>query len=128
MPALLVSLDGRADLPIDRVLIVVGRHPRCDARLSSRRVSRRHCCLALERDGVLVRDLDSTNGTWINGRRIETGLLHPGNELAIAHLRFRLEFTEATEVTPTRAGRSPCGTGESPRPGSGEVTRSAEVD
>src|SRR5262245_20681057 len=95
MSARLVSLDGLADIPLGHVLTVVGRHPHCDVRLDSVRVSRRHCCLAIDRDGVVVRDLGSTNGTRINGRRVEAGLLRPGDELSIATTRFRLEVREA---------------------------------
>lgn len=98
MPTRLVSLDGHGDIPIDQVLVVVGRHSGCDVRIDSARVSRRHCCLGLDREGVLIRDLGSTNGTRINGQRIETGLLRPGNELVIAHLRYRLEICQEHET------------------------------
>jgi pSer/pThr/pTyr-binding forkhead associated (FHA) protein len=91
MPIHLVSLDGRADIPLDRVVVVVGRHLWCDARIASPRVSRRHCSLAASPDGVLVRDLGSTNGTRINGRRVDQGVLRPGDELSIAHCRYHLE-------------------------------------
>jgi pSer/pThr/pTyr-binding forkhead associated (FHA) protein len=91
MPARLISLDGRGELALRAGLVVVGRSPASDLRLDSSRVSRHHCCLALDPCGVLVRDLESTNGTWINGIRVSDGLLRPGDELAIAHIRFRLE-------------------------------------
>jgi pSer/pThr/pTyr-binding forkhead associated (FHA) protein len=91
MPPRLVCLDGHADIPLDRAVVVVGRHYWCDVRIASPRVSRRHCCLALDRDGVLVRDLGSTNGTRINGQRVKEGVLRPGDELAIAHCRYQLE-------------------------------------
>jgi pSer/pThr/pTyr-binding forkhead associated (FHA) protein len=91
MPARLVALNGTADIVISGLLTIAGRHEACDARLCSSRVSRRHCCLALGVGEVLVRDLGSHNGTWINGQRIEAGTLRPGDVLGIAHLRFRLE-------------------------------------
>ena len=91
MTARLVSSDGLAPIPIDRVLIVVGRHRRCDARLGSPYVSNRHCCLLRDGDELAVRDLGSSNGTRINGHRVEEGRLVPGDELAIASVRFRLE-------------------------------------
>jgi pSer/pThr/pTyr-binding forkhead associated (FHA) protein len=91
MPARLVSLDGTGDIPVNRRALLVGRHPLCDARLPSHRVSRIHCCLLRHSDGFTVRDLRSTNGTRINGRRSESGRLEAGDELAIAHLRYRLE-------------------------------------
>jgi pSer/pThr/pTyr-binding forkhead associated (FHA) protein len=91
MPLLLVALDGGPEILTEREPIVVGRHPLCEVRLHSPRVSRRHCCLT-EVDGVvIVRDLGSTNGTLINGRRVEAGRLRPGDELSVAHLRYRLE-------------------------------------
>jgi pSer/pThr/pTyr-binding forkhead associated (FHA) protein len=91
MPTRLISLDDGPDIPLDREPIMVGRHPLCDVRLPSIRVSRRHCCLT-EVDGeVVVRDLGSSNGTRINGRCVEAGRLRPGDTLTIANLRYRLE-------------------------------------
>jgi pSer/pThr/pTyr-binding forkhead associated (FHA) protein len=53
-------------------------------------VSRRHCIIAVEREEVVVRDLGSTNGTWINGHRVAAGCIRPGDEVAIADMRYRL--------------------------------------
>jgi pSer/pThr/pTyr-binding forkhead associated (FHA) protein len=91
MPLRLICLDGHADIALDRVVVVVGRHRWCHVRIASPRVSRRHCRLALDSDGVLVRDLGSTNGTRINGRRVDRGVLRPGDELSIADCRYHLE-------------------------------------
>ena len=91
MPLRLVCLDGHADIALDRAVVVVGRHRGCDARIASLSVSRRHCCLASNSDSVLVRDLGSTNGTRINGRRVDRGVLRPGDELSIADCRYHLE-------------------------------------
>jgi pSer/pThr/pTyr-binding forkhead associated (FHA) protein len=91
MPTRLLALDEGPDIPLDRGPILIGRHPHCDVRLRSIRVSRRHCCLT-EVDGVvIVRDLGSTNGTLINRQRVEAGQLRPGDELSIADHRYRLE-------------------------------------
>jgi predicted component of type VI protein secretion system len=90
MPVL-VALDEGSDIPIDRAVMVVGRHPQCDARLDSIRVSRRHCCMTADQGEVVVRDLGSTNGIRINGERVEVGRLRPGDELSIAHIRYRLD-------------------------------------
>ena len=48
---------------------------------------------------VVVRDLGSTNGIRINGQRVEIGRLHPGDELSIAHIRYRLENGTAHDQT-----------------------------
>jgi pSer/pThr/pTyr-binding forkhead associated (FHA) protein len=86
--------DG-PDITLDRALIMVGRHPQCDARLDSLRVSRRHCILTEDGGEVVVRDLGSTNGIRINGQRVERGRLRPGDEISIAHIRYRLEGAPA---------------------------------
>ncbi len=91
MSARLIALDEGMDIVLDRSMIVIGRHPQCEARLDSLRVSRRHCCMARTDEEVVVRDLGSTNGIRINGRRVESGRLRPGDELSIAHIRYRLE-------------------------------------
>ncbi len=99
MPIRLVALDEGPDIPIDREMLIVGRHPQCDARLDSIRVSRRHCCMTQDHGEVVVRDLGSTNGIRINGQRVEKGRLRAGDELSIAHIRFRLDDGSAHEMT-----------------------------
>jgi pSer/pThr/pTyr-binding forkhead associated (FHA) protein len=89
----LISLDGHADITLDHFVVVVGRDRRCDVQIESFRVSRRHCCLVLDGRAVLVRDLGSTNGTRINGRCVEAGVLLPGDELSIGHCRYHLDET-----------------------------------
>lgn len=105
MPTRLVALSEGADIPLDRAMLVVGRHPHCDARLDSIRVSRRHCCMTQDSGEVIVRDLGSTNGIRINGQRVEMGRLRPGDELSIAHLRYRLEVAEGMHEVTLADGR-----------------------
>jgi hypothetical protein len=52
-----------------------------------------------ENDQVVVRDLGSTNGIRVNGMRVLTGRLRPGDELSIAEYRYRLEGEENSEQT-----------------------------
>ena len=91
----LIPLGKGPDIPLGPRPVIVGRDPWCDAQLSSIRVSRIHCCLT-ESDGkVVVLDLGSVNGTRINGRPVELGWLGPGDELSIAHLRYRVANSRA---------------------------------
>jgi hypothetical protein len=117
MPARLVALDEGPDIPLDRTMVVVGRHPQCDARLDSLRVSRHHCCMTQDSGEVVVRDLGSTNGVRINGQRVEVGRLRPGDELSIAHIRYRLDTGGGHEMTladGTPPGRRGLGAEERP--------------
>jgi pSer/pThr/pTyr-binding forkhead associated (FHA) protein len=99
MSARLVPLSlGASSAPviaIQRPVILIGRHPECDIRIDSSKVSRRHCCLALAYDRVMIRDLGSRNGIRVNGRVVEETVLRPGDEIAIGHILYRLE-----DVTP----------------------------
>ena len=58
--------------------------------INSRKISRKHCCIAQVNDYVVVRDLFSTNGVCINGKRVEDGSLKVGDELSIAHFRYQV--------------------------------------
>ena len=106
MPTLRALCDG-PDITLDRAMVMVGRHPQCDARLDSLWVSRRHCILTEDGGEVVVRDLGSTNGIRINGQRVERGRLRPGDEISIAHIRYRLEGASAQHATVTHFPSGP---------------------
>ena len=57
-----------------------------------------------ENGEVMVRDLGSTNGIRINGQRVEIGRIRAGDELSIAHIRYRLENGQGHEQTIAEAG------------------------
>jgi len=71
--------------------IVIGRAEDAQIRIGSTDVSRHHCELLPTAQGVLVNDLDSINGTQVNGEAITTEfLLAPGNTLTVGPMQFRL--------------------------------------
>src|SRR5690606_18078181 len=79
----------KVKLATDR--IVVGRAEDAQIRVGSTDVSRHHCELLPTAHGVLVNDLDSANGTLVNGEAITTEfLLAPGNTLTVGPMIFRL--------------------------------------
>ncbi len=105
----LIALDGGPDFVLGRGLMILGRDPLCDIRVDSPKVSRVHCCLARRRGVVIVRDLVSTNGTAVNGRRTWSGRLRAGDELSVAGLRYRLEAPPGAPEAhrPPTASRNP---------------------
>jgi len=95
MPAQLVALNDGPGILVDKPILLLGRHPECDVQIESRKISRRHCCIAQVNDYLVVRDLDSTNGIRINGVRVVEGRLDPGDELTIGNFRYRVTWDDA---------------------------------
>ncbi len=96
--AQLIPAAGGEPITIDKDVTVVGRQAEhCDVVLSRKSVSKIHCVIA-RTDGLLfVRDLDSTNGTKVNGQRIVRGALLPGDQLAFAGEKFRVHLGPGDE-------------------------------
>lgn len=90
MPAQLLSLNDGPNVLLDKPILLLGRHPECDVQIDSRKISRRHCCIAQVSDYLVVRDLGSTNGIRINGLRVQDGRLAPGDELTIGTYRYKV--------------------------------------
>lgn len=97
MIAHLVSLGDSPSILLDKPILLIGRDPECDIQIDSRKISRRHCCIAQVNDYLVVRDLDSTNGIRINGMRVVEGKLNANDELMIGGSRYRVSW-EAPEA------------------------------
>jgi hypothetical protein len=70
---------------------VAGRDPGCDLSIDDDRVSRRHLSLRATGEGWRLRDLESKNGTWIDGRRIGEATLGSLTWLGLGSLAVRFE-------------------------------------
>jgi pSer/pThr/pTyr-binding forkhead associated (FHA) protein len=70
--------------------LVIGRAQECDISIPSEEISRRHAQVKPTPDGLLVEDLGSSNGTYINGQRVQSAVLKPGDELRLDAIRFLL--------------------------------------
>lgn len=69
----------------------VGRAPRADFIVDAALVSRLHCRLEVTDDRIDVIDLESTNGTFVNGKRIERARVRSGDLLQIGRLALKVE-------------------------------------
>ena len=63
--------DAGRVVPLDEAPLIVGRAARCDVVLDHPEVSRRHAAIRRQGNEVMIEDLESTNGTWVEGRRIK---------------------------------------------------------
>jgi predicted component of type VI protein secretion system len=83
---------GAETLKLGDGITVVGRHDDCQLRIKSSQVSRRHCELFEKKGLLLVKDLGSSNGTYVNGKKIESQqVLEPGDEITVGQVRLRVE-------------------------------------
>ena len=89
MSVILIPTKGDAKIVLDKPIVLIGRHEECDIQIKSRKVSRRHCCIAQVGDHLVVRDLGSTNGIRINGVKALEGRVRSGDELTIANRTYR---------------------------------------
>lgn len=92
MPAYLEPLGKGRPVLLDKPILFVGRHPECDIiLLNSRKVSRKHCCLAQIDEGFKVRDLGSTNGISVNGQRVKKeARISIGDAVTFGDVEYRL--------------------------------------
>jgi predicted component of type VI protein secretion system len=97
MPAQLIALDEGPSILLDKPILLIGRHPECDIQIESRKISRRHCCIAQVADYLVIRDLGSTNGIRINGSRLLEGRLDEGDEVLIGASRYKVSWEEQLE-------------------------------
>ncbi len=111
----LVVVRGRSTvnaLKLGDGVTTVGRQDDCQLVIKSSQVSRRHCELFERKGHLLVKDLKSSNGVFVQGQRVvEQQVLEPGNELTIGPVTFRVE--KATGALPK---------GGTPTPGDTSIT------
>ncbi len=85
---------------LGRQTLTIGRNADCDIVLDDRQVSRFHARIGWREDHYELEDLDSKNGTHLNGRDVVgSSPLHDGDEIQIA-LRYKLAFVDAGATAP----------------------------
>ncbi|MCP5464668.1 MAG: GGDEF domain-containing protein [Deltaproteobacteria bacterium] len=68
----------------DRDEVVAGRSPECDIWIEDSTISRKHFLIRKEEKGYIIQDLKSTNGTFVNTKRVETEQIRPGDKIQIS--------------------------------------------
>jgi hypothetical protein len=93
----LKGITHPGSLELDKGFNSVGRNPTNDFRVPDATVSSFHCELIVSDDAVLVRDLNSTNGTFIDGRPIREAKIQAGQVLRLGHAELCLEVEQVPE-------------------------------
>jgi pSer/pThr/pTyr-binding forkhead associated (FHA) protein len=111
MPSLIVRIGGTApwEVPLDRSECTVGRSEDCDLPLEDDGVSRQHATFHVAGSKVTVEDLDSRNGTFVEGERVERRALKPGDRVRLGpnvELELVGDVEKARRARSSRAARS----------------------
>ena len=105
---LVMFKDGeRRDFPLTKEISVLGRRQDCALRIPTRDVSRQHCELVQQKGQLTVKDLGSSNGTYVNGKRVAESELKPGDYLKVGPVMFAVQINgKPAEIQP-HAGDEP---------------------
>ncbi len=97
--AVVAGPDAGIDREIEAPLIRLGARRGNDVQLSDSKVSGLHCEIRLDERGYRLRDLDSTNGTWVSGMRVNDVYIPPGTIFSVGGNKVRFEpLGESVEV------------------------------
>ena len=85
---------------LDKPRMVVGREPGCEIHIDNLGISRNHCAFVNKADAFVIQDLGSSNGTYVNGRKITEHFLNDADEVIIGKytLRFKNESQAIASV------------------------------
>jgi hypothetical protein len=89
---LLIPIDhGGQNIHLDRPMLIVGRTPQqADICIPSTLISRQHARLIITSEAVVIEDLKSTNGCFVNDRRVQKKMIREGDILTLADVKYRL--------------------------------------
>ncbi|HEX4419382.1 MAG TPA: sigma 54-interacting transcriptional regulator [Kofleriaceae bacterium] len=94
---------GGATLALGARPIVVGAHSSCDLMLVDPQVSRRHAELAVVPEGIRIKDLGSTNGTWWQGTKVGEVVVPSGATVQFGATPVRISAAEAMSLPPSES-------------------------
>ncbi len=100
----LVPAGGGDPIPLRKSRLLIGRRDSCDITLAYANVSSKHCELEFLGGFWQVRDLGSSNGTKVNGKRVDTKFLQPGDELGVGKHYFKIAYQPNAEAPPPPKG------------------------
>ena len=92
---------GAKQLVLGREPISIGRHSENKLVLADNMASRFHCVIEKVPDGYLLRDLGASNGTFVNGRKIKSALLQPGDVVRVGSTELVLVLPDSQFSPPT---------------------------
>lgn len=105
MPKIIVMMDGIVikEVELTKERTALGRRPYNDVVIENLAVSGEHAAFHLDAHGVTVEDLNSTNGTFVNGRAVKKQILRHGDMLEVGKYKIRFESLAGVDFEKTTA-------------------------
>ena len=100
------SSRAKRTFVLDKLPVTIGQGPDAVVHLDDQWVSRRHCEIHAVKGTLVVRDLGSMLGTFVNGLNVTTAALMPGDKLTIGVASFVVDY-ERPAITPAPAHPEP---------------------
>ncbi len=118
MPSISIAAEGTQErYQLDGAVITLGRGLESDIRLKDIKSSRRHCQILKTSDGFKIVDLESGNGTYVNGTQIKEQRLSSGDKIQIGSTQITFEDPDERKPAPKpTAAQAPPKTGTRPIP------------
>ncbi len=91
--------DAVASYALTEDGLVLGRGADVDVPLSTASISREHCQVSRGASGIIVEDLGSTNGTFIDGQRVQSAYLSPASRLKVGPFVLKVEYKGEVELS-----------------------------
>lgn len=79
--------------------LTIGRSPQADLQIADERISRIHCGIRFESGTFILKDLGSTNGTWVNESRVQEARLRFGDAIRVGHFMLSFESKPRGQAT-----------------------------
>jgi pSer/pThr/pTyr-binding forkhead associated (FHA) protein len=81
------------EVSIPKEEFLIGRGMDCDLRVNDEDISRHHCLIRVRAQEAILSDLGSSNGTFVNGKRVLSQVaLHSGDEIRLGKYRFLVDL------------------------------------
>lgn len=109
MPTVIVSIDGTIIKEVDllKARTSLGRRPYNDIVIDNLAVSGEHCAFVLKGGDVFLEDLNSTNGTYVNGKVVKSHLLQKGDTIEIGKFTLKLIHRSTRDALKASPGFQP---------------------
>jgi pSer/pThr/pTyr-binding forkhead associated (FHA) protein len=101
--------DGeKRSFSLPKAVTLIGRREDCDLRIPLGEVSRKHCRLVKDGQSLRLEDLGSSNGTYLNGQRVQESGVNPGDSIQVGAVSFIVQIDgvpadDAIQAPATRA-------------------------